>query len=99
MVEKYNWRELAGTGKKWLKNKVTETTTADRRKRQNASANEWQLEREMKEQAGGALLVTAFPGLGRALERQEENRARSEQESTDRRRAKRVATVVPGSSI
>jgi hypothetical protein len=35
----------------------------------------------MKEQAGGALLVTAFPGLGRALERQEENRI-PDQEST-----------------
>jgi hypothetical protein len=82
MVEKYNWKDLASTGKKWLRNKVTETTTADRRTRQNAEANEWRLDREMKEQAGGALLVTAFPGLGRALERQEENRIRADQEST-----------------
>ena len=99
MVEKYNWKDLASTGKKWLRNKVTETTTADRRTRHNAEANEWRLEREMKEQAGGALLVTAFPSLGRALERQEESRVRSAQESSDRARAKRLAGVVAGSSI
>jgi hypothetical protein len=99
MVEKYNWKDLAGTGKKWLRNKITETTTADRRTRERAEGNDWQLEREMKEQAGGALLVTAFPGLGRALERQEENRERAAQGSSDRARAGRSARVVRGSSI
>ena len=99
MPEKYKWSDVAGTAKKWLRNKVTETTTADRRTRQNAEANEWAIEKEMKEQIGGAALITAFPGLGRALDRQEENAARAAKDSTDRARAKRVASVVAGSSI
>jgi hypothetical protein len=99
MAAKYNWKDLAGTAKKWLDNKVTETTTADRRKRDNAAGNEVQLEREMKDQLGGAALITAVPSLGRFMDRQEANAARSAQDSADRARSKRVAAVLPGSSI
>lgn len=99
MTEKYKWSDVAGTAKKWLRNKVTETTTADRRTRRDAEASDSALEKKMKDEAAGAALVTAFPSLGRALEHQEQNKARAAQESTDRQRAKRAASVVPGSSI
>jgi hypothetical protein len=99
MAAKYNWKDLAGTAKKWLDNKVTETTTADHRKRDTAAGNEAQLEREMKDQLGGTALITAFPSLGRFMDRQEANAARSAQDSADRARSKRLASVLPGSSI
>jgi hypothetical protein len=99
MASKYSWKDLAGTAKKWLDSKVTETTTADRRTRESAEGHQVQLEREMQEQLGGAVLTTAFPSLGRLMDRQEENRRRSEQDSADRARARRVASVLAGSSI
>lgn len=99
MPGKYSWKSVADTAKKWVDNKVTETTTADRRTRERAAGNETQIEREFEAQAGGAVLTTLFPGLGRALERQEANRERAEADGRDRARAERVASVVAGASI
>jgi hypothetical protein len=99
MPSKYNWKDLAGTAKKWLDNKVTETTTANRRTRENAEANDDRLEQDLKDQAAGTALLTAFPALRRHMDRMEENRARSEQEAHDRERARRAASVLPGSTI
>ncbi|MGD9995713.1 MAG: hypothetical protein AB7L17_07510 [Ilumatobacteraceae bacterium] len=99
MASKYSWKDLAGTAKKWLDSKVTETTTADRRTRETAEGQQVHLEREMKDQFGGAVLTTAFPSLGRLMDRQDENRRRSEQESLDGARARRAASVLAGSSI
>lgn len=99
MPGKYNWKSVADTAKKWVENKVTETTTADRRTREQAEGNEAAIERELEAQAGGAVLTTLFPGLGRAIERQEANRLRAEADATDRARAARVAAVVSGSRV
>jgi hypothetical protein len=99
MSGKYSWKDLAGTAKKWVDSKVTETTTADRHTRDDAAANQNALEDDLEEQAGGALLTTLFPGLGRAIERQEDNRRRADLERRERDRADREASVVPGSSI
>jgi hypothetical protein len=99
MAGKYNWKDLAGTAKKWIDNKVTETTTADHRKRDTAEGNEAQLEHEMKDQFTGAALITAIPSLGRFMKNQEENAARSAKDSLDRERAQREASVLAGSSI
>jgi hypothetical protein len=99
MSGKYSWKELAGTAKKWVDSKVTETTTADRRTRDRAEANQSLIERDLEEQAGGAVLTTLFPGLGRAVERQEEKRLRADLARHGRDRARRAASVVPGSSI
>lgn len=99
MSGKYSWKSVAGTAKKWIDNKVTETTTADRRTREQAAGNEHRIERDLEAQAGGAVLTTLFPGLGRAIERQEANRERAEAEGRDRARAEREAAVLPGSSV
>lgn len=99
MARKYSWKDVAQTAKKWVDSKVTETVTADRRTREHAEASQVAHERELREQTGGAVLTTLFPGLGRAIERQEENRLRAEAEHADQARAERVATVVAGSAV
>lgn len=99
MPGKYSWKSVADTAKKWVDNKITETTTADRRTRERAEGNESQIERDLEAQAGGAVLTTLFPGLGRAMERQEANRERAEAEGRDRARTLREAAVLPGSSV
>ena len=43
-----------------------ETTTADRRTRENAEATDDRLEQDLKDQAAGTALLTAFPALRRA---------------------------------
>lgn len=99
MPGKYHWKSVADTAKKWVENKVTETTTADRRTRERAAGNEEAIERDLEAQAGGAVLTTLFPGLGRAMERQEEHRRRADAEATDRARAERVAAVLAGAYV
>jgi hypothetical protein len=56
MAAKYNWKDLAGTAKKWLDTKVTETTTADHRKRDNAAGNEHGTLLVLKEPVDGVQL-------------------------------------------
>ncbi len=99
MSGKYSWKAVANTAKKWVDNKVTETTTADRRTRQRAEGNEQAIEDELEAQAGGAVLTTLFPGLGRALDRQAEQRERAEIDRRDQARSERVAAVLDGSSV
>lgn len=99
MSGKYSWKSVAATAKKWVDNKVTETTTADRRTRERAAGNEYQIERELQAEAGGAVLTTLFPGLGRAMEKQEANRARAEAEGREQARAEREAAVLAGSVV
>lgn len=99
MARTYRWKDVAQTAKKWVDSKVTETVTADRRTRRQAEASQVGHERELRAQAGGAVLTSLFPGLGRAIERQEENRQRADAEQADRARAERVAAVLPGSSV
>ena len=99
MAGKFGWKDLAGTAKKWLDAKTTETLTGDRRTREHAEARQNSLEHDMEQQAAGAALTTLFPGLGRAMERQEANRLRAQREQHDRARAQRLAAVLPGSSI
>ena len=94
-----SWKDLAGTAKKWLDQKTTEMVTADRRTRESAEYQGERLEQQMSEQVGSVAVTTMFPSLGRAIERQEANRPRAEQEHADRVRAARAAAVVPGASI
>jgi hypothetical protein len=99
MAEKFNWKGLAGTAKKWLDQKTTEMVTTDRRTRESAEHQADRLEQQMTDEVGSAALTTMFPSLGRAIERQEANRRRAAQDDLDRARARRAAAVVQGAAI
>jgi len=99
MSGKYSWKSVAGTAKKWADNKRTEVTTADRRTRREATGNEVQIERELEQQTGGAVLTMLFPGLGRAIERQEQQRQQAAADRHDQARAEREASVLAGASV
>jgi hypothetical protein len=73
--------ELDGLGKlagRWLKAKKTELLTGNRREREYAEAESSNAQREMGEQISGEILMTAFPGLRRMKEQQEERKAARE---------------------
>ena len=79
-----------GIGKiasRWLRSRVTEWTTGDKRTREDADAAADRAERDAKDHAVEEAILTAVPGLRRMKERQEADAAEREAERERRRRA------------
>ncbi len=99
MAGRFNWRDVAGTAKKWIDEKVTETVTTDRSEERAAEFRQRDLERTLRDEVPVTALATAFPSLRRAIDRQDGARQRSADAALADQRSRRVASVLEGSSI
>jgi hypothetical protein len=78
---------LGGVARRWFRAKTTELLTGNRNKRDSAAAESQNAQREAADRVSSEVLMTAFPGLRRAQERQEERK----RESAARERAEILA--------
>ena len=99
MAGRFNWRDVAGTAKKWIDEKVTETVTSDRQEERAADARQRDLEQTLRDEVPVTALATAFPSLRRAIDRQDDARRRAEDDALADERSRRAARVLDGSSI
>jgi hypothetical protein len=82
---------LGGLAKRWLRNQTKGLLTTDNQERRRLEGEEWQLEKEMKEEAGAQAVYAAVPGLEDWKDRQEANRTAAEADR-ERRRVEEVAS-------
>jgi hypothetical protein len=78
---------LAGLAKRWLRSKKTELLTGDRRTREQAEVEAHNTQRKISDAVVGEAVMSAFPGLRHAKERQERARAEREEAERDATRA------------
>lgn len=77
---------LGDLAKQWAKSKATEMLSSDSQKAARASTEADATEREAKGEAGEQLMRTAFPGLAKWKDKQEENQRQAEADRLQRLR-------------
>ncbi|MDZ5622723.1 hypothetical protein SFC88_17915 [Nocardioides sp. HM23] len=85
---------LGDLAKQWAKSKATEMLSSDSQKAASASADADATEREAKDQAGEQLVRTAFPGLAKWKDKQEESQRQAEEDRLQRLRDEIAALPV-----
>ncbi|KAA1427783.1 hypothetical protein [Nocardioides antri] len=85
---------LGDLAKQWAKSKATEMLSSDSQKAARASSEADATEREAKDAAGEQLMRTAFPGLAKWKDKQEENQRQAEEDRLQRARDEIAALPV-----
>lgn len=85
---------LGDLAKQWAKSKATELLSSDSQKAASASAQADATERQAKSDAGEQLMRTAFPGLAKWQDKQEENQRQAEEDRLQKHRDEIAALPV-----
>ena len=85
---------LGDLAKQWAKSKATELLSSDSQKAATASSQADATERQAKSDVGEQLMRSAFPGLAKWQDKQEENQRQAEEDREQKRRDEIAALPV-----
>lgn len=85
---------LGDLAKQWAKSKATEMLSSDSQKASSASAQADATERQAKSDVGEQMMRSAFPGLAKWQDKQEENQRQAEEDREQKRRDEIAALPV-----